>query len=116
MFGGEHATLEEFVPGSFAKYVNNNGNCAPAPEDATQDFKDLVLKAETLVHYSYVVTDHKLMLLGIQGSAFTLYDLEIATAEIMDKEHHEIYFYVAIALVSLLQLFSQTMCAMNEHV
>ena len=53
------------------------------------------------------------MLLGIQGSAFTLYDLEIATAEIMDKEHHEIYFYVAIAPVSLLQLFSQTMCAMN---
>ena len=91
MFDGEHATLEEFVPGSFAKYVNNNGNCVPAPEDVTQDFKDLFLKAETLVHYSYVVRDHKLMLLDIQGSAFTLYDPEIATAEIMDKEHHEIY-------------------------
>lgn len=74
----------------FANYVNNNGNCAPVPEDATQDLKDLFLKAETLVHYNYVVTDHKLMLLGIQGSAFILYDLEIATAEIMDKEHHEI--------------------------
>ena len=92
MFDGEHATVEEFVPGSFAKYVNNNGNCVPVPEDATQDLKDLFLKAQTLVHYSYVVTDQKLMLLDIQGSAFTLYDPEIATAEIMDKEHHEIYF------------------------
>ena len=92
MFDGEHATVEEFVPGSFAKYVNNNGNCVPVPEDATQDLKDLFLKAQTLVHYSYVVTDHKLMLLDIQGSEFTLYDPEIATEEIMDKEHHEIYF------------------------
>jgi len=90
---------------------NNNGNCVAVPKDATQDLNDLFLKAKTLVHYSYA--DHKLILLGIQGSAFTLYDLEIATAEIMDKEHHEIYFFVAIALVSLLQLFSQTMCAMN---
>ena len=32
------------------------------------------------------------MLLDIQGFAFTLYDPEIARAEIMDKEHHEIYF------------------------
>ena len=77
---------------SFAKYANNNGNCVPVLEDATQDLKDLFLKAQTLVHYSYVVTDHKLMLLDIQGFAFTLYDPEIARAEIMDKEHHEIYF------------------------
>ena len=54
--------------------------------------KDLFLKAQTLVHYSYVLRDLKLMLLDIQGSAFTLYDPEIATAQIMDKEHHEIYF------------------------
>ena len=92
MFDGVHATVEEFVTGSFAKYVNNNGNCVPPPEDATQDLKDLFLKADTLVHHSYVVSDHKLMLLDIEGSAFTLYDPEIATAEIMDKEHQEIYF------------------------
>ena len=54
--------------------------------------KDLFLKAQTLVHYSYVLRDLKLMLLDIQGSAFTLYDPEIATEQIMDKEHHEIYF------------------------
>ena len=92
MLDGDHVTVEEFVPVSFAKYVNNNGFCVPAPEDATQDLKDLFLKAETSVHYSYVVTDHKLVLLDIQGSPFTLYDPEIATAKIMDKEHHEIYF------------------------
>ena len=63
----------------------------PVPEDATQDLKDLFLKAQTLVHYSYVVTDHKLMLLDIQGLHLHC-DPEIATAEIMDKEHHEIYF------------------------
>ncbi|XP_078350666.1 myosin heavy chain kinase B-like [Oculina patagonica] len=92
MFDGEHATIEEFVPGYFVKYINNNGKCVPVQEDANQNLKDLFSKAETLVHYSYVITDHKLMLLDIQGSDFTLYDPEIATEEIMDKDHHEIYF------------------------
>ena len=49
-------------------------------------------KSECLVHYSYVVTDHKLMLLDIQGSESTLYDPEIATEEIMDADGKEVYF------------------------
>ena len=77
-------------------WVNNNGNCVPVPEDATHDLKDLFLKAQTLVHYSYEVTDHKHVLLDIQGSEFTV-------------EHRETTFVVAIAVVLLLQLFSQTM-------
>ena len=92
MYDGEHATIEEFVPGSFTKYINNNGKSVDIPQDASEDVKQLFLKAQTLVHYSHMVTEHKIMLLDIQGSEFQLYDPEIATEEIMDKEHHEIYF------------------------
>ena len=114
MFDGEHATIEEFVPGSFAKYINNNGKSVVIPEDASQDLKDLFLKAQTLVHYSYVVTDHKLMLLDIQGSEFTLYDPEIATEEIMDKEHHEIYFCCGnCSTVAIAAFLSDHVC--NEY-
>ncbi len=37
---------------------------------------DLYEKSECLFHYSYGITDHKLMLLDIQGPESTLYDPE----------------------------------------
>ena len=40
----------------------------------------MVEKAECLVHFSYEKSDHKLMLLDVQGSGYILYDPEIATA------------------------------------
>ena len=102
-FDGEHTTVEQFVPGPLLGRQTTM--------EIVFQFQKMPsrFKAQTLVHYSYEVTDHKLMLLDIQGSKFTLYmyDPETATEEIMDKEHHKIY------LVLLLQLFSQTMCAMN---
>ena len=45
------ATIEEFVPGSFAKIINNNGFVIPLAED-DDDLKQMVQKAECLVHYS----------------------------------------------------------------
>lgn len=86
------ATVEEFVPGSFVKIINNNGKRAQLPGDANEELKDLFYKAECLVHYSYHSSNQKLMLLDIQGSNYNLYDPEIATNEIMDASSHEFYF------------------------
>ena len=41
MFDSQHATIEEYVPGYFIKYINNNDNCVSIPEDTTQVLKDL---------------------------------------------------------------------------
>ena len=41
---------------------------------------------ETLVHFSYHLSDKKFMLLDIQGTSFRLYDPEIATAELRGVE------------------------------
>lgn len=87
----EPATIEEFVPGDFIKYINNNGGCCSLARDNNAEQKELCLKAECLVHYTYDLTDHKLMLLDIQGSGYQLYDPEIATSDLCDSTS-EIYF------------------------
>ena len=43
-------TVEEFVPGEFQTYVNNDGTCyAPVMED----HQEVCVKAECLMHFSY---------------------------------------------------------------
>ena len=44
-FDGQPATIEEYVPGDFTKYINNNGVCFTVPEDASQVLKDLYEKS-----------------------------------------------------------------------
>ena len=39
-------------------------------------------KAEALVHYSYVASDRKFMLLDIQGCGLKLFDPEVASQEV----------------------------------
>ena len=67
-FHNQPATIEEYIKGTFVKYINNNGcstgsvNSSPAKENIIHD------KAEALAHYSYFITEKKMMLLDIQGS------------------------------------------------
>jgi len=82
-------TLEEFVPGEFRKYVNNNGACLTSPVEACDE---VFAKAQCLVHYSYVFTKRKMMLVDLQGSMFQLYDPEIATTELTTENADEYYF------------------------
>ena len=82
-------TVEEFVPGQFIKYINNNGKVNLHPADDIEE--EIFAKAECFAHFTYVNSDKKLMLLDIQGSGFTLYDPEIATEELRD-DSGEIYF------------------------
>lgn len=91
-FEDEPATVEEYVPGNFLKYINNNGECCSAPEKCTNEYKELFLKAECLVHYSYEYSKHKLMLLDIQGSKYQLYDPEIATTNLVCESSSEFLF------------------------
>ena len=88
------ATIEEFVPGSFSKYVNNNGLCCSPPQGCTSYVKEMYEKAQCLVHFSYLHSDQKFMLLDIQGSFYQLYDPEIATVDMRNtnSDNAEIYF------------------------
>ena len=78
------------MSGQFTKYVNNDGKCIIPKADAHIEFKEIFDKAQCLVHYTSLITQEKLMLLDIQGSGYSLYDPEIATADLIDEG--EIFF------------------------
>ena len=82
-------TVEEFVEGKFIKYINNDGKVNLNPADKNEE--EIFAKAECFAHFTYVMSDKKLMLLDIQGSGFTLYDPEIATETLCD-DSGELYF------------------------
>ena len=108
-------TIEEYVEGEFYKYVNNDGNCMTSPRE---ELDSAYQKAECLVHYSYIKFQKKLMLLDIQGSSYNLYDLEIATSEIVSSGDvlgiDEIYFCAGnLATVGIQQFITQHKC--NEY-
>ena len=86
------ATVEEFIPGAFMKYVNNDGECVHPPETCSSDCKEVFAKAETLVHYSYYASNNQMMILDIQGSMHHLYDPEISTESLRAEETNEVYF------------------------
>ena len=83
-------TVEDFVTGKFAKYVNNNGKCVAPPENSSSQTKEIYVKAQCLIHYSYSSMQHKMVLTDIQGSNYYLYDPEISTQNLLDDD--ELYF------------------------
>lgn len=115
-FEGHHATIEEFVRGDFVKYVNNNGHCVAPPGLSTEADKTIYEKAEALVHYSYSLSEGKMMLIDIQGSGYALYDPEIATESLKaddnedDTDSSEILFCCGNLSTMAIQGF------LNEHV
>ena len=58
----EYVTVEEFIDGTFYKYINNNGNISQGGND-----DPLTKKAECLAHFSYERSQKEVMLLDIQG-------------------------------------------------
>ena len=79
----EPVTVEEYIEGKFAKYINNNGYCFRIPND--DEIKPVYEKAQTLMHWSLILTKGKMMISDVQGSGYHLYDPEIAT----DRTHDE---------------------------
>ena len=89
-WSGSPVTVEEYVTGDFQKYVNNDGRCIDSP---SEEFDEVFLKAQCLVHFSFVFSKGSLMILDLQGSMYQLYDPEIATYELMDNSDScEFYF------------------------
>jgi hypothetical protein len=72
----EFVTLEHYLEGTFAKYINNTGDIC------TDDIDDISLKAESFVHYTYARSDKQLMVLDIQGVNYNLCDPEIASSQL----------------------------------
>ena len=69
-------TIERYLEGSFTKYVNNTGEIS----STTRNSDDIIMKkAETLMHYSYQVSQGECLLVDIQGTGYQLYDPEIAS-------------------------------------
>ena len=76
---GEYATIEEYLPGKFTKYVNNNALLSKEPTEIEK-------KVESLMHFSYVQSKGKLLLTDIQGVGYSLVDPEIASFKLKDDE------------------------------
>ena len=69
---GESVSVEEFVEGTFTKYINNDGlPCGNIEED-------LHKKAECLSHYSHVHSKRQVMVVDIQGAGY-MFDPEIVS-------------------------------------
>ena len=66
-------TVEQFIPGNFCKYINNNGQIA----ESTEEQQDLLQKAEYFVRFSFVYSNNQLMVLDLQGVGYQLFDPEI---------------------------------------
>jgi len=66
-------TVEEFIPGEFTKYINNDGELCGDDSMVRQ-------KCESLAHYSYERSSHELMVVDMQGNGHDLYDPEVASS------------------------------------
>ena len=77
---GEYVTVEEFIDGTFHKYINNNGNICQG-----ENADPLTKKAECLAHLSYERSQKEVMLLDIQGCGSCLFDPEIASKQLDPK-------------------------------
>ena len=70
MEGEKWVTVEEFIEGSFTKYINNNGMVCGA---ATCE-RD---KCESLAHFSYEHSNKELMVVDMHGSGHSFFDLVV---------------------------------------
>ena len=76
---GEFVTLENYLKGTFQKYIKNTG-------DIFGDRSKLSMKAGAFVQYSYVASAKQLMIVDIQGVNYSLCDPEIASSTLMARD------------------------------
>jgi len=78
--GNVPVTVEEYIPGMFEKYINNNGLISKASSQSDE----VIEKASCFAHFSYVHTNMQMMVLDLQGVAYTLCDPEIASTRLLE--------------------------------
>ena len=102
----EVVTVEDYVDGSFTKYINNDGTISKSIDDG-----NALQMAECLTHFSYVKSKDALLLVDIQGCGYTLYDPEIATSKGSFDEKDELLFCIGnLSTVAKYDFFSQHQC------
>ncbi|XP_078482962.1 LOW QUALITY PROTEIN: myosin heavy chain kinase D-like [Ciona intestinalis] len=99
------ATIEAFCEGSFTKYVNNDGSCSTVTQNI-----ELQEKSECLVHFSYILSEKKLMLQDIQGVNYTLLDPEIATTDLVDEQSDLLFCAGNLSKMAILTFIDSHTC------
>ena len=92
--------MEKFIPGTFQKYINNDGTIVNGVENSTDDLK----KVEAFICYTYKNSEGNLMVLDIQGIGNILCDPEIATEHIVDIDD-EFLFCLGNLATNAIQAF-----------
>ena len=95
----EFVTVEKFIPGTFLKYINNDGTIVNGVETSAHDLK----KVEAFVHYTSQKSEGNLMVLDIWGIGIILRDPEIATEDIVDIDDD--FFCLGNLAINAIQAF-----------
>ena len=77
---GLFVTVEQFLPGTFQKYINND----EAIVNGVKTSADGLKKVEEFVHYSQKKSEGNLRVLDVQGIGNVLCDPEIPKEDIVD--------------------------------
>ena len=84
----ESVTIEEFIPGKFVKYINNDGS-----QHVILLRNECHDKADAFVHYTYKKSQRNLVVLDIQWVGYSLCDPKVASKENKaDSEEHYFCF------------------------
>ena len=102
----EIVTIEEYTDGKFVKYVNNDGTTCNGNNNDQQ------MKAESLVHYSFIKSNKKMLVVDIQGANFNLTDPEIATLSgHFDEEKHFLFCAGNFSMEAYTKFFQNHKCS-----
>lgn len=82
---GQLVTVEPYMEGEFVKYINNDG-------EIIVKGSEISAKAEAFAHFTYVKSQNTIMVLDIQGTKYSLYDPEIASAKLLDDTTKAVLF------------------------
>ena len=80
----EYVTIEEFVSGTFDKYISNDGTICGKNKNLTE-------KAECLAHYSYEKSKKEIMVVDIQGCGVRLFDPEVASSQVESDNEGKLF-------------------------
>ena len=81
--------LRNIFLGLLQNTSNSNGYIIEA---LSEDHKIIVAKAECFVYYSFEATKDQIMVLDIQGGGYNLYDPEVASTALLDKDQEQLQF------------------------
>jgi Alpha-kinase family. len=98
-------TVEKFIEGTFQKYTNNNGDFT-----YKGDNMQLMKKAETFMHYSYIKSNNTIMVTDLQGFGYHLIDPEIASINLRDENNKWMFCPGNCSLIAITNFLGEHEC------